>query len=88
MKNKLFVFVTILSLAVGGTLFAFTSGKTISPSRNEVKAVKEVVAKTELKESGCPLEGKPECPKNNCPLKGTPDCPYDKSDIPDCCKEQ
>lgn len=82
MKKKAMLIVTVVTLAVGGTIYGFASS---TSSKNEcplagTKDCPEYI--------NCPKKGQPDCPiVQNCPEKGTPNCPYTNGEKSCCSKK-
>lgn len=80
MKTKVILILTVVSLAVAGTIYGFTYKTDSCP----------LAGTTECPEyQNCPKKGQADCPLiQNCPKKGTADCPYTNGTASCCDKEK
>lgn len=78
MKKKAMIIVTVIALAVGGTIYGFT-----------YKSDCPLAGTKECPEyQNCPKKGQANCPIiQNCPNKGTADCSY-KNGKASCCAKK
>jgi len=78
MKKKFLLIITVITLAVGGTIYGFTS-----------KSDCPLAGTKECPEyQNCPKKGQDDCPiVHNCPKKGTSECPYTNGERSCCTKK-
>lgn len=78
MKKKVMLVVTVVALAVGGTVYGVT-----------YKSDCPLAGTKECPEyQNCPKKGQADCPLvQDCPKKGTADCPYTNG-ISSCCRKK
>lgn len=80
MKKKTMLIVTVLTLAVGGTIYGFTYKSDTCP----LAGTKECPDY-----QNCPKMGQEDCPIiQNCPKKGTAECPYTNGTASCCSKKK
>lgn len=78
-KSKLLVLVTVVALAVGGTIYGFTYKSDTCPMAGTAQCPDY---------QNCPKKGTADCPYiQNCPKKGTADCPYTNGTA-SCCQKK
>ncbi|MBI3520381.1 MAG: hypothetical protein HY062_13650 [Bacteroidetes bacterium] len=78
MKKKILLIITVIAIAVGGTIYGFTN-----------KSDCQLAGTKECSEyQNCPKKGQDDCPiVQNCPKKGTDDCPYTNGKSSCCAKK-
>lgn len=80
MKRRALIILTVIAMAVGGGIYAYTAQSKDACPLAGTKECPEY--------QNCPKKGQADCPiVQNCPKKGQADCPY-KNGKKSCCEKE